>query len=270
MTSVHLFLLSQLLAFWPVWRWYVARVTDASDAPLGLVALGTALLFLLTHGKPKPLTWRPLLLSSVLVLAYVLTWPWCPALLRAALALMAIGCTLSSFCLGRALHPGMLGLFLLSLPLMASLQFYIGYPARLATAHVAAHLLQLTGVHVVAQGPALAWLGEVIAVDAPCAGMRMLWTGLYWHCTLACFLSLPPWATWLTYGVSVGVIFLGNVLRASLLFYGEAGLVTWSTSMHAGVGLAVFASVAVAIFLLTAVVKRRTLCAEEHVSVCSL
>lgn len=261
MSTTHLLLCVQLLGFWPVWRWYLVRVTDGSDEPLGLLALGTALGFLLWQRQSHPLTSRALLLASGLTLAYVGTWPWCPSLLRAALALLAVGCVLSQGYLGRALHPGVLGLFVLSLPLMTSWQFYAGYPARLATASLAAHLLRLTGVPVVAQGASLAWLGETIAVDAPCAGLRMLWAGLYWHSTLACFVGLPPRCYWVTCAGSVGAIFLGNVVRASLLFYGEAGIVAWAPPLHTGIGLAVFVGVAVAILALTTGGRRVTSCA---------
>ena len=39
-------LLLQAAAFWPVWRWYAARVTDSSDDAWGWVALVTAAIML--------------------------------------------------------------------------------------------------------------------------------------------------------------------------------------------------------------------------------
>jgi hypothetical protein len=35
----------ELLALWPVWRWYVHRLSDQSDEAWGIVALVTAVLF---------------------------------------------------------------------------------------------------------------------------------------------------------------------------------------------------------------------------------
>jgi hypothetical protein len=39
-------LLLQAIAFWPVWRWYAARITDSSDDAWGWIALATAGLML--------------------------------------------------------------------------------------------------------------------------------------------------------------------------------------------------------------------------------
>ena len=71
------------------------------------------------------------------------------------------------------------GLMLLALPIIPPLQFYVGYPLRLATAFVSARLLSLHGLSIDAVGTCLDWNGTLIAVDAPCSGVRMLWTGLY-------------------------------------------------------------------------------------------
>ncbi|MDH3604731.1 MAG: exosortase/archaeosortase family protein [Candidatus Tectomicrobia bacterium] len=260
MKLTYLFLAAQLIAFWPVWRWYLARVTDGSDEPWGLLALGTALLFLLLYGKPAALRPRQWVLATLIAGVYAALWPWCPPLVRAILALTAIGCTLSCYCLGRTLHLGILGLLLLSLPLIASLQFYLGYPVRWLTAHLSAQLIQLTGYATTAQGTLLLWLGETIAVDAPCAGIRMMWTGLYLNFTLACFTRLNARATWLAYSLSMGAIFVGNVIRATLLFYHEAGIVQGATWLHSGIGLAVFSAVAIAILSVNRITGRMIPC----------
>jgi hypothetical protein len=99
MNSAHLLLTAQLIAYWPVWRWYVSRLADTSDEPWGLLALGTALLFLLLHGTSRPLRLWHWGLASGCALTYTLADPLLPPLLRAVIAVTALGCTLSGYCL---------------------------------------------------------------------------------------------------------------------------------------------------------------------------
>lgn len=237
----------QGVAFWPVWRWYVERITDGSDEPWGIVALATAIMFLMRQGKPGEVKVLTLGCASALVTLYALSFPFLPALVRAILAVLTLSCTLSAFYLGRSLHLGILGLLLLSLPLIASLQFYLGYPVRFLTTEIAARIISLTGHAVIAEGTCLRWLGDLISVDAPCSGIKMLWTGLYLNFTLACFRGLGSLRTWLTYSLSMFVIFLGNLLRTVVLFYGEAHILSFPLWGHQGVGIAAFLVVALAI-----------------------
>jgi exosortase/archaeosortase family protein len=240
-------LVLQGVAFWPVWRWYIERITDGSDEPWGIVALATAIMFLMRQGKPGEVKVLTLGCASALVTLYALGFPFLPALVRGILAVLTLSCTLSAFYLGRSLHLGILGLLLLSLPLIASLQFYLGYPVRFLTAEIAARIISLTGHAVIAEGTCLRWLGDLISVDAPCSGIKMLWTGLYLNFTLACFRRLGSLRTWLTYSLSMFIIFLGNLLRTIVLFYGEAHILSFPSWGHQGVGIAAFLVVALAI-----------------------
>lgn len=258
MHPTHRLLLLQLVAFWPVWRWYLARLTDASDEPLGLLALATVGVVVALQGRPQTLHPRQLCTAALLTGLYLGTWAWGPPLLRASIAVMAIGYTLGAGYWRQALHPGVLGLLWLALPLAASLQFYVGYPLRLLTAQLAAHIIGLTGFAVTAQGTCLLWQGEVIVVDAPCAGIRMLWAGIYLSCTLSCVTRLRPGPTGLAAVLAMMILFLGNVGRNVLLFYGEAGIVHFAAWMHTGIGLGVFTGVAMAIVAMQGSIKRWT------------
>jgi len=257
-----LFLGVQIAAFWPVWGWYIARLTDSSDEPWGILALITALIFVALRGHGRELKGMHMAFSSVFVLTYALTFHMVPPFVRAVLAVLAIGCTLSPARLGRSMHIGIIGLLLLSLPIIASLQFFLGYPVRLLTAIISAKLVGLTGYDVAAHGTCLYWMGEVISVDAPCAGVRMLWSGLYLNFTLACFTGLGSFKTWLTYVFSVIAIFLGNTIRASALFFTETGIIDSPSWSHQGIGVAIFSLVAVSIIVFNRHVgmRREALC----------
>ena len=67
---------------------------------------------------------------------------------------------------------------MLSLPVVASLQFYAGYPMRLAAAEGAVRLLELGGIVVARNGVSIEVGGMAIAVDPACSGIRMLWHAL--------------------------------------------------------------------------------------------
>ena len=247
MRRLETFLTLQLLAYWPVWKWYVARMSDSSDEPWGLLALGTALYFIVRKGRGYELKASHMALSSAFMMMYLLTYFSMPALGRAVLAVMAIGCTLSPSRMGRSVHVGIIGLLLLSLPIIASLQFYLGYPVRALTAIMSSELIGLTGYEVSAQGTCLYWAGEVISIDAPCTGIRMLWTGLYLNFSLACFSEHSSARTWLTHSFSMVAIFLGNVLRSTALFFTESGIVNNPSWAHQGIGLLVFVMIAISI-----------------------
>lgn len=243
----------QLCAFWPVWRWYVERMFDGSDEPWGIAALITAIFFLLrsprrVFGAPLAAGSRALMCSSGLVIIYCIGSGSLPPLVLAVLAVAATAFSASGFLMNRTLHGGVLGLLVLSLPLIASLQFYLGYPLRLLTAQLASHLISAAGYPVDAQGTLLLWAGELVSVDAPCSGIKMLWAGMYLNFTLACCYGLGFRSTWGAYVMSALVIFGGNVLRSCILFFPEAGILGAPDWFHNAAGITVFGFVAAGIF----------------------
>lgn len=282
----ELLLAVELLAFWPVWRWYAHRLSDQSDEAWGIVALVTAVLFvfqrkpeaaqtMLEQQKPRIFTdatderglsatirrirlnpWFPpsqsrvrLMLPAMLLLCYALSYHFLSPLPRAAIAVSAIAATVSAIRFGKSLHLGVWGLLLLALPVMASLQFYLGFPMRAIVAKLAAPMLQLNGFAVVAEGASLNWNGDPILIDAPCSGVKMLWTGFYLTCALACYYKLNAKRTALACVAAFGAIIVGNTFRAAALFYVEAGaanlpMPNWT---HEGVGVVVFAATAITI-----------------------
>lgn len=246
----RLALIMQIAAFWPVWRWYAERVMDASDEPWGVLALATAVFFIALRGKggkPGP---AGLALSCAALVLYIVLYPKLPPLARGVLAMVSIAGVVSPAALGRSMHIGVLGLLLLSLPVIASLQFYLGYPVRALTSMIASQLISAFGYPTEAYGTMLKWAGEYIAVDAPCSGIKMLWTGLYLNFTLACFTGLSQTRTWLSYAGSGLVIFTGNMLRVTALFFLEAGIVRGPTWAHESLGLFFFGIVALSIIAL--------------------
>ena len=247
----------QLAACWPVWRWYAARVVDGSDEAWGVVALLTALWFIWQERRHVPVMTMDWRWPGGLLLLYAASFHFLTPLPRACLALSALAVTISQDCLGRRLHVGIAGLLLLSLPLLASLQFYLGYPLRALVAVPAEALLRLGGLAVVSEGVCLSWGDQLILIDAPCSGIKLLWAGMFLVCTLACSLRLNARRTLAALVLAVPFIVAGNVWRATALFYLEAGLVRLPAWAHAGVGVAVFAVTTVALWLVAQWLKTR-------------
>ncbi|MFT3867322.1 MAG: archaeosortase/exosortase family protein [Nibricoccus sp.] len=230
------FVLALCLACWPVARWYVARVSDGSDEPWGLAALVAALLFAPREGWNEPLGRGRLWMLCGLLTIYVVNFHWLPPLGHALLFVTALAVAVSR----RGFPLAWWGLLVLSLPLIATLQFYLGYPLRLATTALCVPLLRLGGLYVTADATALRWAGEMVVVDAPCSGIHMLWTGLFLAAALACWQKLDGRGTLRLLRWASGAVFVANVLRATALFCIEARIWPSPAWAHEGVGLVLF------------------------------
>lgn len=255
-------LLLQAIAFWPVWRWYAARITDSSDDAWGWIALATAGLMLARFKNEWNEHQAKLWLPALLTLGYAFSFPFVTPLLRALIAMMAIGATLSVTCFRSTFQLSFCGLLLLSLPLMASLQFYLGYPLRTSVTAISSSLLQLGGLAVIREGTCLNWNGKLISVDAPCSGVKMLWTGMCLTFTLACFFRLNLRKTIAAILLSFVAIILGNTLRAVALFYLEAEIIklpdSISSTAHSAIGVTMFLLTALTIGWLITRLKRQS------------
>ena len=278
-------LLAHLVAFWPMWIWYVRRLGDGGGAAWGLLSMAAALVFVFREaldGAPSHqvacgapdmqadpgaakqfATWKPgIILSAAFTLAYAVGYARLPPLALACLAVTALNLTLGACFLRQRFHAGIWGLCLISLPVMDSLQFYAGYPLSVIAAEFASGLLRLGGLAVVPQGSVLGWGDKLVAVDAPCSGIRMLWAGACFLLVLACYhrLSFPR----LLVGgvISLVILVLANALRAAALFYPEAGIIPASKAIHTAIGVVVFAVTMAGITFVIEMLWRKTSCAR--------
>jgi exosortase len=234
MTFRQLALPAFLLANVPVLGWYIRRTTDGSDEPLGLVALAAALYFI--WRQRRELVLRPWVLCAgacTLVLAQFILLHRAP-LIVGALTVFLVACGIQV----RRGWSGIILLLLLSLPLLASLDFYAGYPLRLATAELSTRTLQFTGLDVTRSGVMLEHHGALIGVDPPCAGVRMLWTGILVAALLSARGRVTMWHTISLAALAFIGVVLANAFRAAILFFPESGRVAWPHWTHDAIGLA--------------------------------
>ncbi len=243
-------LLVLLAALWPHGLWMLRRLTDGSDEPWGVLALLTVAALVLRARLEIAMPSRAALAASaaLAVLAAALTFI-VPSIFAAAAAMLALGTFITSALPRRPAAP-IFTLLLLALPLIASLQFYLGYPLRLATAHAAAPVLALLGIDAAATGAALAWNGQTILVDPPCAGIGMLWVGAWIAALLSYLNGASTRRTFANGCFAAVVVFAANVLRNALLFFPEAGLLPSSAWLHSAIGLAAFAAAVLPILAL--------------------
>ena len=224
------------IALTPASAWFINRLDDGSDEPLGLLVLALALFLAWRdrrslHAAPPARTF-----GALVILASVLSIGFLPPLLRAALAVAGTG-----LWFGIHRRAGLLGLLGLSLPVVASLQFYAGYPMRLAAAEGAVKLLELTGTTVVRNGVNIELGGQLIGVDPACSGVRMLWHALAAAMAL-CAIHRASWRSTLSAGLlAILLVIPANVLRAAWLALVESGRFHGIDPGHGNTGLLCFA-----------------------------
>ena len=251
-------LLFQLAAFWAVWHWLALRVWTSTEERWSFLALAAAIFFAFCWTKSESIGETSVsklhlpafdcLASIFLTALYAASFAVAtPPLARGILAMTALTFTLSRLRFGVTYHFGLFGLLLLSLPSVASLQFFLGYPLRVLVGKATARLLQMQGLDVWREGVCLHFGEKLIWIDAPCSGVKMLWFGLFLAAFLVCFFRLSNFKSLAVFASAFLIILLGNIFRASALFYIEAEIFAAPQFMHEAVGVFSFAFVALGI-----------------------
>ncbi len=251
--QASLLLSLQLLAFWPVWYWYTLRLRDSTDELWGIVALISAIFaFFFSNPKLREIRWG---LSSFFILVYAALFHTVPPLVRAIFAMTAIILFLRSFQPEKSVLFQIWGLLLLSLPVIPTMQFYLGYPLRVIVGSAASGLLQISGFPVFREGVCLNWNNNLIWIDAPCSGVKMMWAGFFLTFILANFYKLNIKKTTGMMFLSFAVILIGNILRTSALFFVEGELFSFPSWFHVWTGIVAFTFIGMSITILTHVIK---------------
>jgi exosortase/archaeosortase family protein len=239
-----------VLALWPHWIYVARRLVDGSDEPWGLLALATVLVLLARDRVELAVPTRSALAASAALAVVAAAANFVlPDLAAAAVAMLALAFFLVHALPRRPATP-LVALLLLALPVIASLQFYLGFPLRVLTAHATALLLALVGVDASAAGAVILHQGATVLVDAPCAGIGMLWVGSYTAALLS-YLARAGGARTASNAVAAALIVLAaNVARNAVLFFPEAGLVRWPAWSHEAIGLVALALAVVPIALI--------------------
>jgi len=237
-----------VVALWPTWWWMAQRQFDGSDDPLGILALA-ALGVLVWHQRKRLRAAPRLGLQALALCGAVLTTvlhTLLPDLVVALLGMLSLAAGLLAFLPASVASAPVWGLAVLALPLLASLQFYAGFPLRVLTAELSRWPLALAH-SVERSGSSLVVDGQLILVDAPCSGVQMVWLGYFTACAVALAARRSNGSFLLRLPV-VGVLVLtGNVARNTLLVWAQAAGWPWGAFAHEVVGLTVLGMVCMAI-----------------------
>jgi exosortase len=250
LTQPAALLLALLLAFWEAWRLLALRLDDGVDAlPLLLVlaAVSIPLVRRLRSGiAPAPVDFATVSAGLGLYIAATL---WAPPLVRIAIAAVTSLVAIHQLGAGRRPSAPFVGLVLLALPVLPSLEFFLAYPLRVASAGITAGLLRMNGFPVAVDGVGLRWGDALIQFDAACSGVRMLWGALFLTSALALIAGYPVRRYALLLAATIPLTIFANALRAASLFYIEADAAALSLPAiaHELTGVAAFAMLAAAL-----------------------
>lgn len=169
-----------------------------------------------------------------------------PPLMTALLAVLAVAAALVAWLPHGLPTLPVFGLAVLALPLLASLQFYAGYPLRVVTAEASAWLL--TPFFLVERaGASLRVDGQLVIVDAPCSGVQMAWLGYFTACAVALHVRRAD-RSFIARLPFVGVlVMVGNVLRNTVLVAAAGAGNAMPQWAHECIGLVTLAAVCGAI-----------------------
>jgi exosortase/archaeosortase family protein len=237
-------LLVQAFVLWPLLTWYGRRLVRGTVEPWELLALafgvGAALHASGVSGAsaatsdPAPRhaarqlagargVW---IVAAVGALAANAIGAAASPLAHAVLAVAALACTSAAALFGRRVWLAALAIGLLALPIVPILQLHLGYPLRLGLAHVAAAVVAPfapEGVAVAASGAGVTWGETFVLVDAPCSGVRLLWTALFVAAALALIDRAGTRRTAALLTLAVAAAVFANLVRTVVLVLLEVG-----------------------------------------------
>jgi exosortase/archaeosortase family protein len=241
------------LALWPHGVYLVQRALDGSDDPLGLIALLAAAGLVASQRQRLRLTPHLGWLVAAIGLALIANGAWwagAPSLLTALLAALSLAGALMAWWPRERARAPLLGLVVLALPWLATLQFYLGWPLRVLTAQLSAWGLQLAGFAAERSGASMLVNGQLVIVDAPCSGVQMAWFAYFTACICGAAVAADDRAFVRRVPLIGVIVLLGNVVRNSVLVALESRPLGLLPVWHETIGLAALAAVCMAVWAL--------------------
>jgi exosortase/archaeosortase family protein len=256
MSRTTLLSVLHLIVFWPVVHWYWERTLVDSGNGYALAALATAVALIIYKSRGRSAGAVPMLPVGFTLLYGVLA-VFAPWQLCASMAFFAIATMWGSVRQRQYSLLPVCGLFGLALPAIPWLQLYVGYPLRCLSAAAALPFLRAYGYNVTREGSCFVWGDTLVAVDAPCSGINMLWAMGFAACVLATCFGLPARRTLFVGIVALGITIVGNILRTASLFFLETHIIPLDRALHQGVGLMIFFLLAIIVYVVSKRLSRR-------------
>lgn len=234
-------------ALFPLWAWWFARIGEPLDA--GMAAWAALAVFIVDAWRrngwkaTRPST-RVYALAAFGLAAYWVSRPFLPITLCGLFGVLGGVSLLVPSTRDQGDFPVPLaGLAVAGLPTLFILDLFLGVPLRAVSTVVATVLLRLTGLDVIRNGMEIAVGGVPVWVDAPCAGVAMLGTGVVLSLVLAQVWRLKTWRTVGVCSLAVVAVCLANAARVAVLtVFASAGLKLGSVAHEVVGGIALLAA----------------------------
>ncbi|MFN4151291.1 MAG: archaeosortase/exosortase family protein, partial [Candidatus Sericytochromatia bacterium] len=221
-------LLLQVILFKDVLIWIFNRLNDNSDEISSITSLISLfiILFLGKLSKNSNLESEKFDLNiiSYTFLLYFLISFFDIDILKGLIASFSLSITASFYINRKYFDLKIFGLLLLSLPILTSFQFFVGYPLRVLVTKLSAILLKLSGLNVLQEATCLTLDKNSVCVDAPCSGIQMLLTGFFLCFIFSFVKKLNNIQTILLLVTNILIVIFVNIFRATALFYTESGI----------------------------------------------
>ncbi len=208
-------------ALFSLWAWWFARIGEPLDA--GMAAWAALAVFIVDAWRrngwkaARPSTWA-YALAALGLAAYWVTRPFLPITLCGLFGVLGgVSLLVPATCDQGEFPAPLAGLAVAGLPTLFILDMILGVPLRAVSTFMATALLRLTGLEVVRNGMEIAVGGVPVWVDAPCAGVAMLGTGVVLALVLAQVWRLRTWRTVGVCSLAVVAVCLANAARVAVL-----------------------------------------------------
>ena len=234
-------------ALFSLWAWWFARIGEPLDA--GMAAWAALVVFIVDAWRrngwkaARPST-RAYALAASGLAAYWVTRPFLPITLCGLFGVLGGVSLLVPATRDQGEFPAPLaGLAVAGLPTLFILDLILGVPLRTVSTFMATALLRLTGLEVVRNGMEIAVGGVPVWVDAPCAGVAMLGTGVVLALVLAQVWRLRTWRTIGVCALAIVAVCLANAARVAVLtMCASTGLKLGSAAHEVVGGIALLAA----------------------------
>lgn len=226
-------------ALFSLWAWWFARIGEPLDA--GMAAWAALAVFIVDAWRrngwraARPST-RAYVMATIGLAAYWALRPFLPISLCGVFGVLG---GLALVVPTSRLSAPLAGLAMAGLPTLFILDLFLGFPLRAMSTSVATALLRLTGLDVVRNGMEIVVGGVPVWVDAPCAGVKMLGTGVVMSLVLAQVWRLRAWRTIGVCSLAVVAVCLANAARVAVLsMFASTGLKLGNAAHEAVGGIA--------------------------------
>jgi|GEM_PF-3784905 len=228
------------LACWPVFQWYLSRVSDATLSKYALIPMALLCVIILQTSKSIEIKSHQLTFACAALATYVCMFTYVPPLISAVCVFVALGSLISLFVFGQFYHMGIFCLSGLSLPILDTIEFYTSYPLRRLIGICSQFVLSFYVPGLKLEGLNFMVGQQIVCIDDPCSGIKMFWSLMLATSALVVWLGIQNKHAWYIFLYAGAITLVMNVFRSVSLFFLESKNIPTIKGMHSAIGLICF------------------------------